>query len=69
MSSEHSSPVMGGRMSDSPLRIRTEPDWFKPREEDPGELYVKIVSRKGDPEYLHALAWTLGSQTDHIKTI
>lgn len=56
-------------MSDSPLRIRTEPDWFKPREEDPGELYMKIVSRKGDPEYLHALAWTLGSQTDHIKAM
>jgi HEAT repeat protein len=30
---------------------------------------MKIVSRKGAPEYLHALAWSLGSQTDHIKAM
>lgn len=41
----------------------------KTREEDPGELYIKILSRDGPPERINAWAYFLGKQPDHVKAM
>ena len=52
-----------------PLSVQSRPDYLKPRVEDPGEVYLKILSREGRPDYLHALAYFLGRNADHVKAL